>query len=81
MQASLQGKTPGRSLLQRRHLDVEGGREESQDGERERKGRGARLARVLLRATSVSLLLGGANSVSLQLFHSPDHLSQDLRPQ
>ena len=33
LQASLQGKTPGRSLLQRGHLDVEGGREESQDGE------------------------------------------------
>ena len=37
-----------------------------------RKGRGARLARVLLRATSVSLLLGGANSVLLQLFLSPE---------
>ena len=80
-QQFLQGASPSSSskeLLQTEFLKPRteapfpltlGNLDEEEEVER---GRGARLARVLLRATSESLLVGGANSALFQLLHSPD---------
>ena len=68
------------SVRQRGHLDVEGGREGSQDGEREERKR-RQTRKSPLEGYLRELLLGGANSALFQLLHSPDVTTQDLRPQ